>query len=218
MNFKSVLAVLAVMNSAPVKAQTLSLEDLAAQVDKRAADLRGYEEFLRDPDPVRATAAFQVMMESGDENLVRLALNIGVYSPDPMIRQTALAAFFAGAPTIDLFFDGTGMVKEDAGDFRIWVQGLGGAAGAGDTGSASFAVGAWSDAAGCYVNRNDSDRCLVRVNTTTVSVFLDNRNNYSADQWVNLVLTDDGKLKGSLIGQEARKSVGPLEVTMILAE
>lgn len=200
------------------QAQTISLQDLEAQVNDRAATLAGYEVYLRDPDPNRAMAAFQIMLESGDPTLVQLAMSIGVYSPDANIRQTALKAFFAGKPTLDLFFQGSEMDEKLTGHFPRWMKGLRGSAGAKDTGSASFKVGDWSDEKGCFLNINEKDECLLRINSTTVSVYLRNYDNYIASLWLNLVLSDDGKMVGSIIGDINGERFGVLTVTLPLAE
>lgn len=200
------------------QAQTISLQELDAQVNERAATLAGYEAYLRDPDPNRAMAAFQIMLESGDPTLVQLAMSIGVYSPDANIRQTALKAFFAGKPNIDLFFQGAEMDEKLTGHFPRWMKGLKGSAGAVNTGSTSFKVGELNEEKGCFLNINDNKECLLRINSTTISIYLRNYDNYIASRWINLTLSDDGKMVGSIIGDINGERFGVLTVTLPLAE
>lgn len=216
--FRILALMLSLFGASLATAQTLSLEELSAQVTERANTLSGYEAFLRDPDPNRAMAAFQIMLESGDPVLIQLALGIGVYSPDANIRQTALKAFFAGKPTIDLFVDGSGIDEDGATAFPRWMVGLGGTGGAQNMGSASFKLGDWSDDLGCYINHNRPEQCLARVNATTVSIFMDNQDYQVPKQWVNLGLTDDGKLLGTMMSGVYKTSLGPLAVSIRLAE
>jgi len=112
-------------------AQSLSLEDFSALVDQRSATLNGYETYLTDPDPQRAMAALQIMLESGDSTLVQMALSVGIYSADPNVRQTALKAFMAGKPSLDLFFDGaTTVAEEEMEAYNALLRGYRGAVGA----------------------------------------------------------------------------------------
>ena len=53
--------------------------------------------------------------------LVQIAMNIGVYSTDTNIRQTALKSFFAGKPTIDLVFKGAEMTDKAPEYFPRWI-------------------------------------------------------------------------------------------------
>jgi hypothetical protein len=98
------------------------------------------------------------------------------------------------------------------------MVGLGGTGGAQNMGSASFKVGDWGDDLGCYVNQNQPDQCLVRVNATTVSIFLDNQTYQAPKQWVNLQLTDEGELLGTMMSGIGNTTLGPLAVSIRLAE
>ena len=216
--FRLAFSIVVLAIAGAVHAQTISLADLEARVNERSTMLSGYEAYLRDPDPNRAMAAFQIMLESGDPTLVQLALSIGVYSPDTNIRQTALKAFFAGKPSLDLFFQGADMDENRTDHYPRWMKGLGGSAGGKDSGSASFKVGEWSDELGCYLNQNDQKACLLRVNATTISIFLNNADKWIAPQWVNLTLSDSGNMVGSILGDINGERFGVLAITLPLAE
>lgn len=199
-------------------AQALSLEDFAAQVEARSNVLTGYQGFLNDPDPNRAMAALQVMLESGDPTLTQMALSTGIYSADANVRQTALKAFLAGRPSLDLIFDGSAVTAETLEDYNRLMRGYLGSVGAENRASVSFKVGPWSEEKGCYVNQNQPEVCLARVNATTVSVAMVSADNNTPDQWMVLELGEAGALEGSFTGRYRSTDIGPLLVTMRLAE
>lgn len=86
-------------------AQSLSVSDLRAQIDAELNKGNEYAELLNDPDPARAQAAMKLMLESGDAELVKVALEYGLYSPDAAVRAKAVKAFFDSSPTIEMTFD-----------------------------------------------------------------------------------------------------------------
>lgn len=201
------------------QAQSISLEDLEAKVNERASTLAGYEAYLRDPDPNRAMAAFQIMLESGDPTLVQLAMSIGVYSPDANIRQTALKSYFTGKPTVDLQLDGSALEELHIDDFRKWAEAYGGSIGAENSADLSFKASDWNDEMGCYMSTRYKDYCLLRVNATTVSVqLIPSNKNYAPTQWITLTLGDQGAMVGTLNSRWYNTPLGPFIVTMGLAE
>lgn len=200
-------------------AQSISLEDFEAQVNQRAGTLSGYESYLTNPDPKRAMAALQIMLESGDPTLVQMALSVGIYSADANLRQTALKAFLAGTPSLDLFFDGSETVKDDQIEtYNALMRGYRGSVGAKNRASLSLKIGAWNDEKGCYLNLDAPDFCLLRVNATTVSLQLVSSDNNTPRQWVVLELGDDGALGGTMTARYGREDLGPLGLTMRLSE
>ncbi|WGW05331.1 hypothetical protein [Tropicibacter oceani] len=200
-------------------AQTISLQDFEAQVNQRAGTLSGYQSYLTDPDPQRAMAALQIMLESGDSTLVQMALSVGIYSADPNIRQAALKAFLAGKPALDIFFDGSETVKEDQVEaYNALMRGYRGSVGANNRASLSLKVGEWSEESGCFVNLDAPEHCLLRVNATTVSLYLVSWDGNTPHQWVVLELDDDGALTGTMTARHYRTDLGPLVLTMRLSE
>jgi len=205
-------------------AQSVSLEEFAAQVDERAQTLGGYRAYLTDPDPNRAMAAMEIMLESGEPGLVQMALSEGLYSPNPEMRQTALKAYMAGKPSIGLYFDGSAVTEELMDEYNhIVTYAYRGGVGPNKRASTSFKVGEWSDEFGCYLNQNVENYCLARINATTVSILLPGvdyggSNDDVAPQWVTLSLGEDGQLAGGVTPRQDETLVGPLTVTMRLAE
>ena len=200
-------------------AQAMTLEEFAAKVDQRAGTLAGFQAYLTDPDQQRAMSALQIMLESGDPTLVQMALSVGVYSVDPNIRQTALKAFLAGAPSLDLFLDGGATFDDkDMESYNALLRGYNGAVGADKRASLSLRVGEWSDEKGCYLNLDTPQNCLLRVNATTVSLFLVSKDGNTPAQWVVMELGEDGALTGSIIARHYRTDIGPLALSMRLSE
>ena len=89
-------------------AQTLSVEDIRAQIEAERSQPNPYEEILADPDPVVARRAMEIMIESGDEELRDIAIEFGVNSPDPEFRHLALLAWFQSNPRMEIVFENNG--------------------------------------------------------------------------------------------------------------
>lgn len=182
--------------------QALSLEELAAKVDERSQTLGGYEDFLMDPDPKRAMAALQVMLESGDDTLVQMALSHGLTSPDFAIRQTALKAYFAGKPNLAISVTAAGLAEDEKtlSAMDSMFRALNGSWGANGTGSLSLKVGEWSEELGCNVRGDAAEICATRTSATSVSIYISSSNQSVPSQWVQMTPNDKGYLEGSFIG------------------
>ena len=72
MLLKKALAVAPFFLCGVAQAQSLSVEDLRAMVDKEMNKGNEYAELLNDPDPERAQTAMTLMLNSGDPALVLL--------------------------------------------------------------------------------------------------------------------------------------------------
>jgi len=204
--------------------QSISLEELAAKVDERSQILGGYEDFLMDPDPKRAMAALQIMLESGDDGLVQMALNHGLASPDSALRQTALKAYFDGKPSLAVSVTTEGLTDEK-NTLELMDQvfrNLNGSWGVNNRGSVSIKVGDYNEELGCNIRAASDDICATRVNATSVSVYLASHNeNRTPSQWVEMILNENGSLEGGLIGTLCRgacSNTPPLKATIRLIE
>jgi len=93
--------------ASPVHAQSLTAEQLEALVDERVAAQNPFEELLNDPDPARSLAAMEIMLESGESSLVRMALEFGLLSTDPTVKRTALESYLRSKPVLSFRFDGS---------------------------------------------------------------------------------------------------------------
>lgn len=71
---------------------------MLAEIDRRAGNASGYDALLQDPDPRRSAAAVALMMESGDEALMRKAMSFGLASPESSIRSTTLTYYLQTLP------------------------------------------------------------------------------------------------------------------------
>ncbi len=90
-------------------AQALTPEELSALIDQRVEGLDPYQALLNDPDPARSRAAVQIMMETRNPDLVRMAREFGLLSPNPEVQRLALEAFLATGPVLSIRFDGAGL-------------------------------------------------------------------------------------------------------------
>ncbi|MDF2143273.1 hypothetical protein [Paenirhodobacter sp. CAU 1674] len=171
---------------APALAQSLSPADILAKVEEKTKVTNGYQNLLNDPDPARSMAAMEVMLESGDAKLQRMALEYGLYSPNQQVRYTALKGFLDGQPVLRLKVDGSRV--KDPSDFRRSFRS--GTVDAAKIGFLSLKVGEFDPEQSCYVTSGTND-CLVRLSETEVSV-----RPWSA--WFSTTLDDQGQLVGEV--------------------
>ncbi len=141
-------------------AQALTPEELRALIDQRVEGLDPYQALLNDPDPARSRAAVRIMMETGDPDLVQMAREFGLASPNPEVRRIALEAFLATGPVLSVRFDGAGLEETYfAGDARSHL----GASLDPDLGAYWTAqVGAFDPAQRCFVEAG-RETCFVTV-------------------------------------------------------
>ena len=99
--------------------QSLTPDQIRGLIDERVNSLNPYAELLNDPDPARSLAALRIMMESGDDTLVQMALEFGLLSADPVVRRTAFESFLSTGPILSIRFDGS--AHQDTGQFASWV-------------------------------------------------------------------------------------------------
>ncbi|MCQ0971984.1 hypothetical protein MLD63_16295 [Paracoccus sp. TK19116] len=85
-------------------AQSMSVEDLRAMVDEEMNKGNEYAEVLNDPDPARAQAAMKIMLNSGDPELVKIALEYGLFSADRAVQVEAVRAYFSTMPKTQMRF------------------------------------------------------------------------------------------------------------------
>lgn len=171
-------------------AQSMSASDIRARVDAKVGAVNEYQELLNDPDPVRSMAAMEVMLDSRDPALMRMALDYGVYSPNPQVQFAALKAFFDSGPVIRVIVDGSSVNDQDylARSFRE----LGGSVDDRKIGHASLHVGAYSPSYACYLFASSNNACLVRVSELGVEI------RPWRNAWYPLRLNDRGELVGAI--------------------
>jgi len=179
--------------SSAVFAQSISVEDLRAQIDARVGGLNEYQELLNDPDPARSMAAMEIMMASGDAALVKMAKDVGIFSPNSAVRKAALDGYFASGPVLELQFDATDASRQDSmGSDMKWYSG---SVSSELIGFAQVQIGDLDTGKQCFgaVGFNDNvldAGCFLRNSENGVSLYL-------WAKWWNLVLNDQGALVGS---------------------
>jgi len=201
---KLIPAALALL-AAPALAQTLTPEELRAQIDARLAAQNPYQELLNDPDPQRSLAAMEVMLDAGDPVLTKMAVEFGMLSPNPEVQRTALHGIMSTGPVLTLRLDGTGI--EDPhfkGSILQWLKGSVSDEG---VGHATVAFGDWSPDLSCYVLASDG-ACGLTVNAE--GNFL----RIGGTATVQLTLGDDGLLTGSGFLHKVETSV-PMSIRLL---
>lgn len=192
--------------------RALTPEEMLAEIDRRASSATGYDALLEDPDPRRSVAAVALMMESGDEELMRKAMTFGLTSPEASIRSTALSYYLKTLPTLALDFDAEGVTDDELPELDKAVRSWEGSLGPNKKGSFSVALGPWSEDVQCYTT-SSGNNCVARINAQSVSVNV-------ADQWVNLNPNAEGNLEGGMTVKNrfTNGAYGPLKITVRLVE
>lgn len=171
--------------------QSLTPEELEAMIDERVNAQNPYQALLADPDPERSLAAMQIMLESGDSDLTRMALEFGLLSPNPTVRRIAVEAFMATGPVLSIRFDGT---ESDDSDFVDVIRStLSGTLDANGVGYAQTAVGPLSEDGSCFVDTVHG-RCLVTINND--GLFLSITPGTYRYVTARMVVNDSGQLEG----------------------
>lgn len=175
--------------AAPAFAQSLTPEQLKALVDERVNQQNPFEELLNDPDPARSLAAMEIMLESGDRDLVRMALEFGMLSTNPTVKRTAVEAYFSTKPVLSLRFDGS--VTENR-NLQGTLQRLNGTYTPEKIGYVRMQVGEYNADNRCYMLQS-GNACFLTVNAD--GVILQN------EGWISgrVVIGDAGELAGSAL-------------------
>ncbi|MFX0547429.1 HEAT repeat domain-containing protein [Roseovarius sp. S1116L3] len=166
-------------------AQTVSLDELKAQVEQKVSSQDEFRTLLSDPDPARSIAAMELMMASGDPGLERMAREFGVFSSDPVVRRLAIEAWLKSSPVLNITYDGSGT---ESGYFKSFLQKSNGSIDGDNQGFTSFPVNGFDEANDCYLFAG-STSCAMRITDVGPSVFL-------SGSWTPLNLGDDGYMRG----------------------
>lgn len=192
-------------------ASALTPDELKAQLEERSSSLSGFEEILADPNPQRVRAAIEIMLDSGDDHLIDIAINAGLQSSDLETRQTALNAFLSKRPSlvVSVQFPASPDLKVES-EFRRATRGS-----MSPDGNATFGVnvGAFSEEFNCYLHTG-WDWCAAQV--TPDGLIVSTRNapgGYTG--WVrsNLFFIGSGVLKGPTAVERVNGSF-PSELTI----
>lgn len=167
-------------------AQSQSAEDMKALIDKKVSELDSYQALLNDPDPKRALAAMEIMLLSDDTSIRRMALEYGIYSPDPAVNRAAIEAFLSSGPALQVSLDGS--TAKDPKDFASLIGTIGGTTNDKMVGYVNLVVGEFNGEEKCYMSPRNG-QCLMRVTDEGQSISL-------FGVWWPLKLGPDGALTG----------------------
>lgn len=166
MCLRTVMATFALVLPSLAQAQTLTVEELRAQIDARVEALNPYAELLNDPDPARSMAAMQIMVQSGDPVLEEMAIEFGILSSDREVQTEALFAFLSKISTVTVQLDGSEYLDQNFSN--LVRNNLRGAVGQDGMGFITFEIGQWDASRSCF---GDQGSCIVTLNGNSV-VFL----------------------------------------------
>jgi hypothetical protein len=151
-----------------------------------------FRDMLNDPDPARSLAAVQLMLDSGQRQLMDIAIDFGLQSAVPEVRRAAVMGLLALRPVLQVRLS----VPEDAVEaFETPFRRATGGSVLPD-GLALFPVnvGPFDPERNCYVETGTT-RCAVEVGPTGLTV---RANHFREDTAIsNLVFTPEGMLSGS---------------------
>lgn len=203
--FYAIVAALSIVGTAAHAQDTLTADQLRAMVDERIAAQNPFEELLNDPDSERSIAAMEIMLESGNPTLTRMALEFGLLSTNPTVRRIAVEAYMRSKPVLTLAFDGSSL--EDTRYFQSRMSGNGAMMTPDKIGYWRMKVGDYDPAQGCFLMENGSS-CFVTVNSDGVIV---QSTTYMTGR---LTIGDTGELSGSA----SLYQVDPLPLTIKLLD
>jgi hypothetical protein len=187
----TISAAMMVGMAAGATAQSLTPEHLQAMIDQELSQENPYKAILADPDPERSLAAMRIMLRSGDKELVALALEFGLLSPNPQVQRIAVEAYLATQPTLTLRIDGTRAQGNKLADL---VRYLDGTFDIEKMGFLRIDVGALSDDRTCYVDKASNSQCIVTVNSDGIFLTLYRWGNSQINS--RMQLNDSGGLEG----------------------
>jgi hypothetical protein len=190
--------------------QALSVEDLEAQIDAELSKGNEYVELLNDPDPARALKAMELMLDSGDEVLVNVALGYGIYSPDQNVRNLAIKSFLETSPRLEIQFDGK---KADRADLEIVMNNRYGLS-PNEDGYAvtTLDIEGYNSDANCYFIKNHiaNSKCLMKIVGEVVQY-------RSTDgRWYEMQFLDAGALTAATIQKGSANTDVAVTVTIPL--
>ena len=150
--------------------QSLTPEEIAAMVDQKLSDLNPYQELLNNSDPARSLAAMQIMLDSHDADLTRMALDYGLLSPNPTVQRTAFEGLLGTKPILSIRFDAS---EVDDGWLESRMREWNGSLDTDRIGYWRIGVGEYSDTDKCFLEPSRND-CFITVNAD--GIFLTPRN------------------------------------------
>jgi len=167
--------------------QSLTPEEIAAMVEEKLNAPNPYAELLNNADQERGLAAMEIMLASGDPILVDMALEFGLLSVNPLVRQNAVEAFLRGKPGLTVQLDGTAL--ESTRSFENYFRGDTSTLAPGPIGFWRLSVGEFDGKRGCFLHA-ESETCFVTVRSDGVVT--------NGKSWGGLLRLDEsGNLTGN---------------------
>lgn len=200
MKLTFILAVSALIFASHANAQSLSVADIQAKIDAEMSKGNEYAALLNDPDPARAKMAMEIMLESGDAKLRKMAIDFGFFSPSKEVRAVALKAVWDSKPKFSVTFDGT------ESDLEEFSQELSNPFGIrpGETGKAVYTrtIIGFDEDAECYNTPRSGYNgwCVLKIFGDGASFY--NRHG----DWYPLTFTAEGVLEG-VIGLDDAQNI-----------
>lgn len=188
MTKKTISAILFSLLASTASAQSLSVADLQAQIDAELSKGEEYAVLLNDPDPARAVKAMELMLDSGDEVLVKAALDYGIFSPDKNVRNLAIKAYLDTSPRLEVQFDGKRADRDDLISIMAKLYAL--APNEEGFMTTSFDIKGYNNDDNCYFSqlKVSYSTCLLRIIGETIQY------RSSDGKWYEMAFLDSGEL------------------------
>ena len=150
-----------------------------------------YAEMLNQDDAERALATMRVMLGSGDPELVRMATEFGIYSPNPEVQREALRGFLMSEPRLEVRFDGSEADGNFANDMQTYYDVLPNADGLAVW---TVQITGFDPEDECFLMDRPDTRlspCLIRIGPRSVAV-------NPANEWSSAQIEPDGWLASTV--------------------
>jgi hypothetical protein len=102
-------------------AQKVDVDALISAIDERAGQYQKLTEILQGTDPARALAAFDVMLETGDETMREAAVSAAMSATDERLRARALWETLLRKDSITVTVDTDSLDEEARAALDSWI-------------------------------------------------------------------------------------------------
>lgn len=167
-------------------AQAQTAAELLAKIDEKAGENAQFRDLLSHPDPERSREAMRLMAESGNPDLMRMALNAGLASADPVAQRITLQGFFASGPTLQVTFDGSSL--ESTKNFTSDIGRIKGTVTGNGIGFFTGKLGKYDEQQSCWLWMS-SNQCGVRLSDAGAALNL-------YGKWASVQINESRALTG----------------------
>lgn len=184
MRFLALLGVVVGLGHGGAQAQTAA--ELLQTLDAQMGETGQLRDLLSHPDPERSRGAMKLMAESGNPDLMRMAIDAGLSSADPVAQRIALEGYLQSKPVLQVSVDGSSL--EDTKNLKSDMGQVNGTVSSSQIGYFTVKVGDFDDKKSCW-RWADGKACLIRLTDAGASILL-------FKKWAALRVGENRALRG----------------------